>query len=73
MAGVRNHKVKKDNISFNHLPFIPSSSARIAIIRLTRHCEERPKAEVILWAHLKGKQFSGLKFRHQYSIGDFGF
>ncbi len=30
-----------------------------------------PKAEVILWTHLKGKQFSDLKFRRQYSIGQY--
>ena len=30
-----------------------------------------PKAEVILWSHLKGKQFRELKFRRQYSIGHY--
>jgi len=30
-----------------------------------------PKAEVILWSHLKGKQVAGYKFRRQYSIGGF--
>lgn len=29
-----------------------------------------PKAEIILWSYLKGKQISGLKFRRQYSIGN---
>lgn len=27
-----------------------------------------PKAEIILWSYLKGKQIQGLKFRRQYSI-----
>ena len=27
-----------------------------------------PKAEIILWSYLKGKQILGLKFRRQYSI-----
>lgn len=30
-----------------------------------------PKAEVMLWARLKGKQLGGLKFRRQYSIGSY--
>ncbi|MCH7613889.1 MAG: DUF559 domain-containing protein [Candidatus Marinimicrobia bacterium] len=27
-----------------------------------------PKAEIILWSYLKGRQLQGLKFRRQYSI-----
>lgn len=30
-----------------------------------------PKAEVILWAHLKNKQLHGYKFRRQYSVGPY--
>lgn len=30
-----------------------------------------PKAEVILWSRLKGKQLGGLKFRRQYSVGSY--
>jgi very-short-patch-repair endonuclease len=30
-----------------------------------------PRAEVILWTHLKGKQLNGLKFRRQHSIGQY--
>jgi very-short-patch-repair endonuclease len=30
-----------------------------------------PRAEVILWRYLKGKQISGNKFRRQYSIGGY--
>lgn len=30
-----------------------------------------PRAEVILWSRLKGKQISGFKFRRQYSVGPF--
>ena len=30
-----------------------------------------PKAEVILWSKLKGKNIGGLKFRRQYSVGRF--
>ena len=28
-----------------------------------------PKAEVLLWIRLKGRQLLGCKFRRQYSIG----
>lgn len=27
-----------------------------------------PRAELLLWTHLKGKQLAGLKFRRQYSV-----
>ena len=27
--------------------------------------------EIILWSHLKGKKFKGLKFRRQHSIGKY--
>ena len=30
-----------------------------------------PKAEVLLWIRLKGRQLLGCKFRRQYSIGAF--
>ena len=30
-----------------------------------------PKAEVLLWMRLKGRQLLGCKFRRQYSIGAF--
>lgn len=30
-----------------------------------------PKAEIIIWSHLKNKQLHGYKFRRQYSIGKF--
>ncbi|MEK7518917.1 MAG: DUF559 domain-containing protein [Patescibacteria group bacterium] len=30
-----------------------------------------PKAEVMLWSRLKGKQLGGLKFRRQYSVGSY--
>jgi very-short-patch-repair endonuclease len=30
-----------------------------------------PKAEVMLWMKLKGKQIDGLKFRRQYSVGPY--
>ena len=30
-----------------------------------------PRAEVLLWARLKGRQLGGLKFRRQYSIGKY--
>lgn len=30
-----------------------------------------PKAEIILWSKLKGKQLNGLKFRRQYSVEKF--
>jgi len=30
-----------------------------------------PKAEVILWTKLKGKELSGYKFRRQYSVEKF--
>ena len=32
---------------------------------------EMSKAEVLLWCELKGKQFSGYKFRRQYGVGGF--
>jgi very-short-patch-repair endonuclease len=35
--------------------------------KMLRH--EMPKAEVLLWMHLKGKQIHGHKFRRQYGIG----
>ena len=30
-----------------------------------------PKAEVLLWLRLKGRQMLGCKFRRQYSVGAF--
>ena len=30
-----------------------------------------PKAEIILWSKLKGKQLKGIKFRRQHSIGKY--
>ena len=30
-----------------------------------------PKAEILLWRYLKGKQVGGYKFRRQYSIGGY--
>jgi very-short-patch-repair endonuclease len=30
-----------------------------------------PKAEVILWRYLKGKQINGYKFRRQFGIGPY--
>lgn len=30
-----------------------------------------PKAEVLLWCKLKGKQVGGARFRRQYSVGPF--
>jgi very-short-patch-repair endonuclease len=30
-----------------------------------------PKAEVVLWSRLKGKQLKGLKFRRQYGVGPY--
>lgn len=30
-----------------------------------------PKAEVIMWSYLRKRQIKGLKFRRQYSVGDF--
>jgi len=30
--------------------------------------KDMPKAEIVLWSYLKGKQIEGLKFRRQYSI-----
>ena len=30
-----------------------------------------PKAEIILWSKLKGKQLYGYKFRRQYSVNQF--
>jgi very-short-patch-repair endonuclease len=30
-----------------------------------------PKAELVLWSKVKGKQFFGYKFRRQYSVGAF--
>ncbi|MDP2685404.1 MAG: endonuclease domain-containing protein [bacterium] len=32
---------------------------------------ESPKAEVLLWRHLKGRQTGGYKFRRQYSVGGY--
>ncbi len=32
---------------------------------------EMARAEVILWARLKGRQMAGCKFRRQYSVGSF--
>ena len=32
---------------------------------------DMPRAEVVLWTRLKGKQLGGLKFRRQYSIGKY--
>ncbi len=32
---------------------------------------DMPKAEVVLWSRLKGKQALGLKFRRQYSVGPY--
>ena len=30
-----------------------------------------PKAEVILWQYLKGKQINGCKFRRQFGVGPY--
>ena len=30
-----------------------------------------PTAEILLWSKIKSKQLKGLKFRRQYSIGDY--
>lgn len=30
-----------------------------------------PKAELVLWAHLRGHQLAGYKFRRQYSVGPY--
>ena len=30
-----------------------------------------PKAEIILWSKLKGKQMNGFKFRRQYGVGPY--
>ncbi len=32
---------------------------------------ESPKAEVLLWQRLKGRQIGGHKFRRQYSVGGY--
>ena len=37
--------------------------------KLLRH--SMPKAEVLLWMRLKGKQIYGYKFRRQYSVGPY--
>ncbi len=33
--------------------------------------KEMPKAEVLLWSRLRGKQLLGKKFRRQYSVGPY--
>ena len=33
--------------------------------------KDMPRAEVLLWMRLKGKQLGGLKFRRQYSVGKY--
>ena len=30
-----------------------------------------PQAEIVLWNQLKGKKIKGLKFRRQYSVGNY--
>ena len=32
---------------------------------------DMPKAELVLWAHLRGKRVAGAKFRRQYSVGSY--
>ena len=32
---------------------------------------ESPKAEVLLWRHLKGRKIGGYKYRRQYSVGGY--
>jgi very-short-patch-repair endonuclease len=39
--------------------------------RRRQHRHEMPRAEVLLWSRLKGKQLLGLKFRRQYSVGQY--
>jgi very-short-patch-repair endonuclease len=33
--------------------------------------KEMPKAEVLLWCQIRGRQLLGLKFRRQYSVGPY--
>ena len=33
--------------------------------------DEMPRAEVVLWSRLRGKQLSGLRFRRQYGVGPY--
>jgi len=33
--------------------------------------KEQTKEELIFWAHVKDRRFQGLKFRRQYSIGNY--
>jgi len=37
--------------------------------KILRH--NMPKAEVVLWSRIKGRQVNGRKFRRQYSIGKY--
>ena len=44
----------------------PSVKPRRQALRRTM-----PKAEVLLWMQLKGRQLLGCKFRRQYSVGSY--